>query len=74
MTEETKEEIENRVLEDLQYILNYKPITPKAQSAEFFSKMKIIKPIAVNAYPNIYSDLVQRFDEARTHRIRVKHL
>ena len=73
MTEETKEEIEMRVLEDIQYILNYKPLTVGAKSAQYFSKMKIIKPIAVNSYPNIYSDLVQRFERNEASR-RLKRL
>ena len=73
MTEETKEEIEMRVLEDIQYILNYKPVAVGAKSAEYFSKMQIIKPIAVNSYPNIYSDLVQRFERAEASR-RLKRL
>ncbi len=73
MSEETKEEIEMRVLEDIQYILNYIPVAPGAKSAQYFSKMKIIKPIAVNAYPNIYSDLVQRFEKNEATR-RLKRL
>ena len=73
MTEDTKEEIEMRVLEDLQFILNFKAVAVKAGSADFFSKMRIIKPIAVNAYPNIYSDLVSRFDRAEA-SFRLKRL
>ncbi|NVM28802.1 MAG: hypothetical protein HWN65_08160 [Candidatus Helarchaeota archaeon] len=73
MVEETREDIEMRVLEDIQYILNYEPRAIGAESALYFSKMNIIKPIAVNAYPNIYSDIVQRFERDEAYR-RLKML
>jgi len=51
MTQELKSEIENRALRDLEYISTYKPIATGAKSAQHFSKMTIIKPIAINVYP-----------------------
>jgi hypothetical protein len=64
MPNEAKEEIESLVLQDIDYILNYKPAAIGAESAKYFSKMTIIKPIALNVYPQIYTDLVKRFEQA----------
>jgi hypothetical protein len=73
MAQELKNEIENRALKDLEYISNYKPIAPEAKSAQHFSKMTIIKPIAINVYPQIYIDLVKQFDQTEVTR-RLKNL
>ena len=69
----TKEALEKAVLEDIAYIRNYRPVTIAAKSADHFSKMTIIKPIALNAYPQIYVDLVQRFPKEEAAR-RLKRL
>jgi len=63
MLHEEKEEIESRILQDIEYILHYKPTAVGAESAKYFSKMTIIKPIALNVYPQIYIDLVKRFEK-----------
>lgn len=63
-----KATIESRIFKDLDYIMKYKPTTTKAGSADYFSKMTIIKPIALNVYPQIYVDLVQRFDQNEAFR------
>ncbi|HUX99216.1 MAG TPA: hypothetical protein VMV49_06645 [Candidatus Deferrimicrobium sp.] len=73
MQGETKEVIEKSVLEDINYITNYWPSTVAAKSAQHFSSMTIIKPIAVNVYPQIYADLVQRFEKNEA-AIRLKRL
>jgi hypothetical protein len=63
MQGETKEAIEQSVLKDIKYITNYWPATIAAKTAQHFSSMTIIKPIAINVYPQIYADLVQRFEK-----------
>ena len=47
MQNEIKTELEKSAREDLNYILNYKPIAKDAKSAQHFSKMTIIKPRTV---------------------------
>ena len=73
MQEEIKEKMEKSVLKDIEYILTYKPIVKGAKSAQDFSKMSIIRPIALNVYPEIYVDLVNRFEKAEAIR-RLKNL
>ncbi|MFX0138924.1 MAG: hypothetical protein ACFFDN_35110 [Candidatus Hodarchaeota archaeon] len=63
MREDIKQKIEKLVLKDIDYILHYKPIAKGAESAQHFSNMTIIKPIALNVYPQIYVDLVKRFEK-----------
>jgi hypothetical protein len=63
MITESKGDIERLIQQDIDYILNYKPTTKGAESAKYFSKMTIIKPIALNVYPQIYIDLVKRFEK-----------
>jgi len=63
MMTELKGDIERLVLQDIDYISNYKPAAKGAESAKYFSKMTIIKPIALNVYPQIYIDLVKRFEK-----------
>ncbi|NVM52179.1 MAG: hypothetical protein HWN66_00660 [Candidatus Helarchaeota archaeon] len=70
---EIKEALEKSVSNDLDYIISYKPRAIGAKSAQHFSKMNIIKPIALNAYPQIYIDLVKRFDRDEAIR-RLKSL
>ncbi|MHA1130629.1 MAG: hypothetical protein ACTSQI_06580 [Candidatus Helarchaeota archaeon] len=70
---ETKDEIEQRVLEDISYIVNFEPVAKRAKNARHFNEMTIIKPIALNVYPQIYVDLVQRFDRDEAYR-RLKRL
>ena len=70
---ETKEEIEKRVSEDISYIVNFEQIAKGAKNAQHFEDMTIIKPIALNVYPQIYVDLVQRFDHDEAYR-RLKRL
>jgi predicted hydrocarbon binding protein len=68
---ESKGNIEQLILQDIDYILNYKPVAKGAESAKYFSKMTIIKPIALNVYPQIYIDLVKRFEKNEAiHRLR----
>jgi len=73
MINESKGDIERFVLQDIDYILNYKPTSKGAESAKYFSKMTIIKPIALNVYPQIYIDLVKRFDKKEAIR-RLRNL
>ncbi len=71
MSEEEKDLIEKTALKDVEYIIHYDPIAKAAKSAEYFAKMTIIKPIAANVYPQIYVDLVGRFDkEEATRRLK----
>ena len=61
--------IEDFTARSIDYILKYKPRAEGAQSAQHFSSMTIIKPIALNVYPQIYVDLIERsaHDEAIGH-------
>jgi len=59
-----KADIERLILQDLEYISHYKPTAVGAESANYFSKMTIIKPIALNVYPQIYIDMVKRFEKS----------
>ncbi|HUX99817.1 MAG TPA: hypothetical protein VMV49_09705 [Candidatus Deferrimicrobium sp.] len=70
MESDLKSQMEKSISKDLEYILNYKHIAVEAKNAEYFSKMTIIKPIANNVYPQIYVDLIQRFD----HDEAIRHL
>jgi len=62
--------LEQLTSKDIDYILKYKPRAKGAQSAQHFSNMTIIKPIALNVYPEIYVDLIKRFE----HDEAVRHL
>lgn len=62
MLEEIKHDIEKNVADYIEYIERYKPKAKNAKSAEYFSKMNIIKAIAANVYPQIYVDMINRFD------------
>lgn len=73
MEKKSKEEIESIVLQDLEFVNNFWPLAPEAKSAKHFEKMTIIKPIALNSYPQIYADLVQRF-EIKEAAMRLKRL
>lgn len=70
MMTESKGDIERLIQLDLDYISSYKPAAKGAESAKFFSKMTIIKPIALNVYPQIYIDLVKRFEKPEA----IRHL
>ena len=61
--------LEELTSKDINYLVTYKPRAKGAQSAQHFSNMTIIKPIALNVYPEIYADLVKRseHDEAVHH-------
>ena len=69
MFREIRDALEQRIARDIDYILKYKARAKGAQSAQHFSKMTIIKPIALNVYPQIYVNLVKRSqtDEAILH-------
>ena len=69
MFKEIRDDLEQNTAKDIDYILKYKPRAKGAQSAQHFSNMTIIKPIALNVYPQIYVDLVKRSvtDEAVRH-------
>ena len=56
-----QQEIEKSVLQDIDYILNYQPVV-KGVDAQSFLKMTVIKPIAQNVYPQLYTDLIRRFE------------
>jgi len=58
--DQTKSLIEKLVLEDLAYISNYKPVVKNRISIQDFLKMSVIKPIAQNVYPQLYTDLISR--------------
>ena len=73
MMNESKGDIERLISQDIDYILNYKPVAKGAESAKHFSKMTIIKPIALNVYPQIYIDLVKRFEKKEAIR-RLRNL
>lgn len=70
---EVKQKIEELVLKDIDYIQNYNPIAKGAESAKYFGKMTIIKPIAANVYPQIYVDMVKRFKKEEAEQ-RLKNL
>ncbi len=62
--------IEQLTAKQIDYIVKYKPRAKGAQSAQHFFDMTIIKPIALNVYPEIYVDLIKRFE----HDEAVRHL
>jgi hypothetical protein len=70
MSDVLKQEIEAATLKNIEYILGYKATAEGAKSAKYFQKMEIIKPIALNVYPQIYIDMVKTFPRAEA----VQHL
>ena len=68
-----KNEIEKYVAEYIPDIVNYKPMANNAKPAKYFSTMNIIKAIAANVYPQIYVDIVGRYDTEEA-KFRLKRM
>jgi hypothetical protein len=64
MSSSLKEDIEAAALKNIEYILSYKPTADVPESAQYFRKMEIIKPVAINVYPQIYIDMVKTYSRA----------
>ena len=73
MLEEDVSTIEKIATNSLDYVLSFKPRAVGAESAQHFSKMNVIRPVALNVYPQIYTDLITRFDRDEATR-RLKNM
>ncbi len=73
MLADIKDKIEKYVAQYVSSIVNYKPIANNAKPAQYFSTMNIIKAIAANVYPQIYVDLVSRYEKEEA-KFRLKRM
>ncbi len=73
MAQSMKKTEGDRVLKDITYVQNFKPVALNAIPLKVFSTMKIIKPISLNVYPEIYGYIVRKFEREEAIQ-KLKHM